>query len=212
MATRRDEKKRMGKKHRQASTRPRKGKAPRTGAQMANVAPKKRKALSTKKAAEAKAAKTPRQSPERERSVVLDRARTERDSSASRGHGSEQQHERESGYAEARKNKPTLRLGGSGSRHGEREDRELETLASELMEASDGASSVTAEMPLVANHAGEYKMWASRRYSIALRGRGGRLWGMSRGLRATASMARQSGLGGWCASSIRVAWCRMMRR
>jgi GTPase len=150
MAPRRDEKKRMGKKHRQASTRPRKGKAPRTGAQMANVAPKKRKALSTKKAADAKAAKRPRQSPERERSVVLDGARTERDSPANRGHGSEQQHERESGNAEARKTKATLRLGGSGSRHGEREDRELETLASELMEASDGASSVTEEMPLVA--------------------------------------------------------------
>jgi GTP-binding protein len=41
-------------------------------------------------------------------------------------------------------------LGGSGSRHAEREDRELETLASELMQASEGASSVAAEMPLVA--------------------------------------------------------------
>ncbi|HTV08638.1 MAG TPA: ribosome biogenesis GTPase Der [Candidatus Aquilonibacter sp.] len=72
MAPRRDQKKRMGKKHRQASTRPRLGKAPRTGAQMANVAPKKRKALSSKKAAAAKAARTPKRSPERERSVVLD--------------------------------------------------------------------------------------------------------------------------------------------
>ena len=150
MAPRRDQKKRMGKKHRQASTRPKKGKAPRTGAQMANVAPKKRKALSSKKAAEAKAARTPKRSPERERSVRLDAPRTERDSSASRGHGSEQQHERESGYAEARKTKATLRLGGAGSRHGEREDRELETLASELMEASEGTSSAAVEMPLVA--------------------------------------------------------------
>src|SRR5215475_8160471 len=75
MAPRRDQKKRMGKKHRQASTRPRKGKAPRTGAQMADVAPKKRKALSAKKAAQTKAARTPTQSPERERSVVLDGTR-----------------------------------------------------------------------------------------------------------------------------------------
>src|ERR1700748_2500882 len=88
MAPRRDQKKRMGKKHRQASTRPRKGKAPRTGAQMANVAPKKRKALSSKKAAEAKAARTPKRSPERERAVAIDGARGERDYSASKGHGS----------------------------------------------------------------------------------------------------------------------------
>ncbi len=153
MAPRRDQKKRMGKKHRQASTRPRKGKAPRTGAQMANVAPKKRKALSSKKAAEAKAARTPKRSPERERSVKLDGARTERDSLAGRGHGSElrAEQERETELAnERRKPKATLRLGGAGSRHGEREDRELESLASELMEASEGASSVAAEMPLVA--------------------------------------------------------------
>ena len=153
MAPRRDQKKRMGKKHRQASTRPRKGKAPRTGAQMANVAPKKRKALSSKKAAEAKAARTPKRSPERERSVKLDGARTERDSSAGRGHGSElrAEQERETELANERsKPKATLRLGGAGSRHGEREDRELESLASELMEASEGASSVAAETPLVA--------------------------------------------------------------
>ena len=156
MAPRRDEKKRMGKKHRQASTRPRKGKAPRTGAktgaQMANVAPKKRKALSSKKAAEAKAAKTPKQSPERERSVRLDAPRTERGGSASRGHGSElrPQQERAPGHVEARRAKATLRLGGAGSRHGEREDRELETLATELFEATEGASHDVAEMPLVA--------------------------------------------------------------
>ena len=157
MAPRRDEKKRMGKKHRQASTRPRKGKAPRTGAQMANVAPKKRKALSSKKAAEAKAARTPKRSPERERSVRLDAPRTEREVSASRGHGSglrptglRPQQEREPGYVEARKSKATLRLGGAGSRHGEREDRELETLATELLEATEGTSHDVAEMPLVA--------------------------------------------------------------
>ena len=153
MAPRRDQKKRMGKKHRQASTRPKKGKAPRTGAQMANVAPKKRKALSSKKAAEAKVARTPKRSPERERSVTLDGARTERGGSLVKGHGSQLRPEQERKTEPANERKKanaTLRLGGSGSRHGEREDRELETLASELMEASDGASSVTAEMPLVA--------------------------------------------------------------
>jgi GTP-binding protein len=148
----------MGKKHRQASTRPHKGKAPRTGAQMANVAPKKRKALSSKKAAEAKAARTPKKSPERERAVRLDGAGTERGASASRGHGSglrpaglrPELDESANAYAEARKAKATLRLGGAGSRHGEREDRELENLANEMYEATEGASHDAAEMPLVA--------------------------------------------------------------
>jgi GTP-binding protein len=115
MAPRRDQKKRMGKKHRQASTRPKLGKAPRTGAQMANVAPKKRKALSSKKAAEAKAARTPRQSPERERAVRLDPPRTERDHSRVKGHGSHlrPEQERETEIASERRNsRATLRLGG----------------------------------------------------------------------------------------------------
>ena len=147
MAPKRGQKKRMGKKHRQASTRPRKGKSPRagakTGAQMAKVAPKKRKALSSKKAAEAKAARTPKQSPERERAVRLQRE--------DRGETSDV--EKQIPYGDDRKkskHKATLRLGGAGSRHGEREDRELETLASELIQASDGPSSMAAEMPLVA--------------------------------------------------------------
>ncbi len=153
MAPRREQKKRMGKKHRQASTRPRKGKAPRTGAQMANVAPKKRKELSSKKAAEAKAAKTPKQSPERERAVVLESARTERDRSLTKGHGSAlrpEQDERETGQVEGRNGKATLRLGGAGSRHEERQDREVEKLANEMFEATAGASHEAAEMPLVA--------------------------------------------------------------
>jgi GTPase len=149
MAPRREQKKRMGKKHRRASTRPRLGKAPRTGAQMAGVAPKKRKALSAKKAAAAKAAKTPRQSPERERAV---RISPDRDGSRAKGHGSEErpEQERETELAnERRKAKATLRLGGAGSRHGEREDREVEALASELMSAAEATAQDLA-MPLVA--------------------------------------------------------------
>jgi GTP-binding protein len=122
----------MGKKHRQASTRPRKGKAPRTGAQMANAAPKRRKALSSKKAAESKAARKPTQSPERERGVVLD----------ANGRGSIR--EKQIAYGSDRKKSDDS---GSGRDSG---DRELETLASELMEATDGASREAAEMPLVA--------------------------------------------------------------
>ena len=198
MASRRDQKKkRMGKKHRQASTRPKKGKSPRTGAQMANVAPKKRKALSSKKAAEAKAARTPKQSPERERGVALDAARTERDRSLSKGHGSQlrPEQEREPELANERA-KQRCGSGGAGSRHGEREDRELETLASELIRRVTVASSMPRRMCRWWRSAAG-RTWASRRCSTALRGRGGRLWATSRGLRATASTARRSGPGAW---------------
>ncbi len=141
MAPRREQKKRMGKKHRQASTRPRKGKAPRTGAQMANVAPKKRKALSSKKSAAEKAARTPKRSPERERSVVLDAPRTERDRSASKGHGSALRPEQPRSEPEW---EPHERR-GAGVRTG---DREVDALAAELDVATSGAG--MKSQPLVA--------------------------------------------------------------
>jgi GTPase len=59
--------KRLGKKHRQASTRPHKGKAPTTGAtRIGAVDPKKRKELATKRAKDAQAKRMPRRSPELE--------------------------------------------------------------------------------------------------------------------------------------------------
>lgn len=71
MAPKRDQKKRMGKKHRQASTRPKKGKAPRSSAVTGAVAPKARKKIASKKAAAEKAARTPRRSPEFERKQTI---------------------------------------------------------------------------------------------------------------------------------------------
>jgi GTP-binding protein len=66
----RDDRKRLGKKHRQASTRPKQGRAPRTtpttGAVTGKVAPRKRKALSTRRATLAKQKRTPTRSPEHE--------------------------------------------------------------------------------------------------------------------------------------------------
>ena len=72
MAPRREQKKRMGKKHRQASTRPKLGKsAPRGTAVTGAVSPKKRKEIAAKKAAVAKAKLTPTRSPENERRKVI---------------------------------------------------------------------------------------------------------------------------------------------
>ncbi len=71
MAPKREEKKRLGKKHRQASTRPKKGKAPRVAPVTGAVAPKQRKELSTAKAEAEKKARIPRRSPEFERKKTL---------------------------------------------------------------------------------------------------------------------------------------------
>ena len=62
----RDDRKRLGKKHRDASTRPKKGRAPRVTPTTGAVDPRKRKVLSTKKAIAEKKKRTPTRSPENE--------------------------------------------------------------------------------------------------------------------------------------------------
>src|ERR1700751_134287 len=64
-------KKRLGKKHRQASTRPKKGRAPRATPTTGAVDPRKRKILSTKRAAAEKASRVTKQSPEREKRKAI---------------------------------------------------------------------------------------------------------------------------------------------
>src|SRR6202048_4759169 len=67
----RDNKKRLGKKHRQASTRPKKGRAPKSTPTTGAVDPRKRKILSTKRAAVDKAARVTKQSPDREKRKAI---------------------------------------------------------------------------------------------------------------------------------------------
>ncbi len=67
----RDDKKRLGKKHRQASTRPKKGRAPKAAPTTGAVDPRKRKILSTKRAAVDKAARVTKQSPDREKRKAI---------------------------------------------------------------------------------------------------------------------------------------------
>jgi len=62
----RPDRKRLGKKHRDASTRPKKGRAPRVTPTTGAVDPRKRKAISAKKAELAKKKRTPTRSPENE--------------------------------------------------------------------------------------------------------------------------------------------------
>jgi GTPase len=67
----RDDRKRLGKKHRQAKTRPKKGRAPRVAPTTGAVDPRKRKVLATKKAAAAKAKLVSKRSPEFETKKTL---------------------------------------------------------------------------------------------------------------------------------------------
>jgi GTP-binding protein len=62
----RDDRKRLGKKHRDASTRPKKGRAPRVTPTTGAVDPRKRKTLATKRAELEKKKRTPTRSPEKE--------------------------------------------------------------------------------------------------------------------------------------------------
>jgi GTP-binding protein len=67
----RDDRKRLGKKHRQASTRPKKGRAPKSTPTTGAVDPRKRKILSTKRAAVDKASRITKQSPDREKRKAI---------------------------------------------------------------------------------------------------------------------------------------------
>ncbi|MCU1321010.1 MAG: ribosome-associated GTPase EngA [Acidobacteriaceae bacterium] len=67
----RDDKKRLGKKHRQAATRPKKGRAPKSTPTTGAVDPRKRKILSTKRAEVDKAARVTKQSPDREKRKTI---------------------------------------------------------------------------------------------------------------------------------------------
>ncbi len=69
----RDNKKRLGKKHRQASTRPKKGRAPKATPTTGAVDPRKRKVLATKRAQAEKLKRVPKQSPDKEQRKAVGR-------------------------------------------------------------------------------------------------------------------------------------------
>jgi GTP-binding protein len=158
MAAKKKEKKRLGKKHRQASTRPKMGRtAPRGTATTGAVSPKKRKELAAKKVAATKLAKTPTKSPDREHHVVL----RNREEAGTRGYGGDFDDEREERAARdtrtlGKRNKSSV-AGGAGSGHEERDWKEAEKIAAALTLATDdgshragGARHEVTRLPLVA--------------------------------------------------------------
>ena len=80
-------KKRLGKKHRQAATRPKKGRSPRVAPTTGAIAPKKRKSLSAKRAELEKKRRTPTRSPENESRRSLTPAAPKKPSTAVRPSG-----------------------------------------------------------------------------------------------------------------------------
>jgi GTP-binding protein len=157
MAPKRTEKKRLGKKHRQASTRPKLGKtAPRGTATTGAVSPKKRKELAAKKAAQVKAAKTPTKSPERERKVVI----RDGDGAGRRGYasgrvGGEEKQIPSGNDSPKSKDKRTSHSrgsvqGGAGSGHEERDWKTAEALATQFTLPTETAHQANMKLPLVA--------------------------------------------------------------
>jgi GTP-binding protein len=142
------EKKRLGKKHRQASTRPKLGRsAPRATATTGAASPKKRKELATKKAAATKLAKTPTKSPDREHKVVL----RNREEPGTRGFASEQ----EIAPRAPRPRAKSSVAGGAGSAHEERDWKTAEALAAQLtlsasLTRKDSTHEASLHLPLVA--------------------------------------------------------------
>ena len=143
------EKKRLGKKHRQASTRPKLGRnAPagkgKSGAVTGAVSPKKRKELAAKKVAANKLAKTPTKSPDREHKVTL------RPAAEDRGYASEQQISSGRDNSKGKGRAGAFVAGGAGSAHEERDWKEAEKLAAMFTLPAETAHQQLMHLPLVA--------------------------------------------------------------
>ncbi|MDR3746185.1 MAG: ribosome biogenesis GTPase Der [Acidobacteriaceae bacterium] len=129
----REDRKRLGKKHREASTRPKKGRAPRVTPTTGAVDPRKRKVLATKKALLEKKKHTPTRSPENESHKIIAPNST--------------------GAVAKRPTRPSDNIVGRQTPHsaniGQNEDwREVEVLAAQMDLAVDSAASLT--LPLIA--------------------------------------------------------------
>ncbi len=158
--------KRLGKKHRQASTRPHKGKAPKTQPTTGAVDPRKRKVIAAKKAKESAAKKVSRRSPEFEqkriitgddaektaRGRVVRAAEAEEDKRAERGPGRSYRADSERQAAREREGKGSggvrRRISAVKSDSPEAAWREAELLA--LQQSVTMGHAASKAMPLIA--------------------------------------------------------------
>jgi GTP-binding protein len=138
----RDDRKRLGKKHRQASTRPKKGRAPKATPTTGAVDPRKRKVLSTKRAAADKASRITKQSPEREKRKTI---RTDGAGSAKTPKGTAPR-VKQVRPADGIVGRQTPR---SSNMDGREEDwRDIELLASQMVTETESADA--RDLPLIA--------------------------------------------------------------
>jgi GTP-binding protein len=136
----RDDRKRLGKKHRQASTRPKKGRSPKATPTTGAVDPRKRKILSTKRAAVDKATRVTKQSPDKEkrRAIRLDAPAPKKPAAAVRP--------KQVRPADGIVGRQTPR---SSNMDGREEDwRDVELLASQMVTETESVDA--RELPLIA--------------------------------------------------------------
>jgi GTP-binding protein len=143
----RDDRKRLGKKHRQAATRPKKGRAPKATPTTGAVDPRKRKVLSTKRAQVEKLKRVTKQSPEREKRRAI---RTDGGSSTQpktpKGTAPNAPRTKQLRPADGIVGRQTPR---SSNMEGREEDwRDIELLASQMV--TDTESIDARELPLIA--------------------------------------------------------------
>lgn len=144
----RDDRKRLGKKHRQASTRPKKGRSPKATPTTGAVDPRKRKVLSTKRAAADKAARVTKQSPEREKrkSIRTDGTASNR---TPKGTPPRTKQERPADGIVGRQTPRSANVAGRERLLDDSEDwRDVELLASQMATATESA--MARELPLIA--------------------------------------------------------------
>jgi GTP-binding protein len=145
----RDDKKRLGKKHRQASTRPKKGRAPRVTPTTGAVDPRKRKALSAKRAALDKEKRTPTRSPDREsRKPISPEPRASRKAPSARPVASPPRATRE-GPVDGIVGRQTPHSGNIGREESE-DWRDVELLAAQMDVDGKPATAGLRPLPLIA--------------------------------------------------------------
>ena len=140
----RDDKKRLGKKHRQAATRPKKGRASKATPTTGAVDPRKRKVLATTAAKKAAAKRISRRSPENETKRTI------------RPDAVPKKAVRPADGIVGRRTPNSANVAGRGERLGpsgsdeEQEWREMELLASQMVTGSPPKAEDTRRLPLIA--------------------------------------------------------------
>jgi GTPase len=155
VANKRDDKKRLGKKHRQASTRPKKGRAPKSTPTTGAVDPRKRKILATKRAEADKLKRVTKQSPEREKRKAIradgamGAAKRPVRRTAEGAHSERAGSERPADGIMGRQTPRSANVAGRERIGEDRDDwRDVELLAAQMVTDTAGGSAL--ELPLIA--------------------------------------------------------------